>query len=96
MIANGGVLGGERYLSEAGVAQMTTRQTDPAWAEGYGLGWGTGDGWFGHGGALATNMEIEPGRGLITIRLLQGLAAGEAGAELFTAIKERLQTAFSG
>ncbi len=50
---------------------MTTKQTPEALKDAYGLGWSTGGGGFGHGGALATNMSIDPKRGLITIWLVQ-------------------------
>jgi hypothetical protein len=51
---------------------MTTTQIgDPA-KGGYALGWSThGNGIFGHGGALATNMTIDTNRGLITLFLVQ-------------------------
>src|SRR5208283_2415704 len=71
MIASGGVWKGKRYVSEAAVAQMTSKQTGDALKEAYGLGWSTGGGTFGHGGAYATNMTIDPKRGLITIFLVQ-------------------------
>jgi CubicO group peptidase (beta-lactamase class C family) len=70
MILNGGEFQGKRYLSEAAVKEMTTRQTPQAVKENYGLGWSTGD-TFGHGGAHATNMTIDPKRGLILIWLVQ-------------------------
>jgi len=71
MILNGGELDGHRYLSEAAVKQMTTKQTAEALKDGYGLGWSTGGGNFGHGGAFATNMNIDSGRGLITVYMVQ-------------------------
>ncbi|HVE38302.1 MAG TPA: serine hydrolase domain-containing protein [Planctomycetota bacterium] len=71
MVLNGGEWEGKRYLSEAAIKQMTTRQTGETLKESYGLGWSTGGGSFGHGGALATNMNIDPKRGLITIFLVQ-------------------------
>jgi CubicO group peptidase (beta-lactamase class C family) len=71
MILNGGVYQGKRYLSEAAVKEMTTKQTGDALKEAYGLGWSTGGGTFGHGGALATNMTIDPKRGLTTVWMVQ-------------------------
>jgi CubicO group peptidase (beta-lactamase class C family) len=71
MILNGGVFEGKRYLSEAAVKEMTTRQTGENIKESYGLGWSTGGGSFGHGGAYATNMAIDTKRGLITVFLVQ-------------------------
>jgi CubicO group peptidase (beta-lactamase class C family) len=71
MVLGGGVFQGKRYLSEAAVAQMTSKQTGDALKEGYGLGWSTGAGSYGHGGAFATNMSIDAKRGLITVFLVQ-------------------------
>ena len=50
---------------------MTRKQTGDANKEGYGLGWSTGGDKFGHGGAYATSMTIDPKRGLITVFLVQ-------------------------
>ena len=41
MIHGRGVFHGKRYLSEAAVAQMTSKQTGDSITEGYGLGWFT-------------------------------------------------------
>jgi CubicO group peptidase (beta-lactamase class C family) len=71
MILSGGVFEGKRYLSESAVTQMTTRQTPESLKQSYGLGWVTGGGTFGHGGAYATSMTIDPGQSLITIFLVQ-------------------------
>jgi CubicO group peptidase (beta-lactamase class C family) len=71
MILNAGEYQGRRYLSESAVRQLTTKQTGEALKEGYGLGWSTGGGSFGHGGAFATNMSIDPKRNLITVFLVQ-------------------------
>jgi CubicO group peptidase (beta-lactamase class C family) len=71
MVFNGGELDGKRYLSEGAVTQMTSRQTAEGIKNEYGLGWSTGGGGFGHGGAFATNMNIDPKSGLITVFLVQ-------------------------
>jgi CubicO group peptidase (beta-lactamase class C family) len=71
MILNGGVYKEKRYLSEEAIKQMTSKQTGDALKETYGLGWSTGGGTFGHGGAMATNMTIDPKRGLITVWMVQ-------------------------
>ena len=71
MLLNGGELNGKRYLSEAAIKTMTSKQTGDAVNEGYGIGWSTNGKTFGHGGALATNMTIDPKRGLITVFLVQ-------------------------
>jgi CubicO group peptidase (beta-lactamase class C family) len=71
MILNGGTYQGKRYISEGSVRQMTSKQTGDSVPEGYGLGWSTGGGSFGHGGAYSTNMVIDSRRGLIMIFLVQ-------------------------
>ncbi len=70
MVMNGGELDGKRYLSEAAVKEMTSKQTGSL-PDGYGLGWSTGGGNFGHGGAYATNMNIDSNRGLVTVWMVQ-------------------------
>lgn len=71
MLLNGGTLNCKRYLSAAAFKALTTRQTPANLKESYGLGFSVGGGGFGHGGALATNMNIDPTRGLITVWLVQ-------------------------
>ena len=71
MVLGGGEFEGKRILSEAAVKTMTTRHTPESLKEGYGLGWSTGGGTFGHGGAMATNMTVDPAKGLITVYLIQ-------------------------
>jgi len=65
MILNGGTLDGRRYISEAALKQMTSRQTPPEIKDSYGFGWAVGEGWAGHGGAYATNMTVDFKRGLV-------------------------------
>lgn len=82
MILNGGELDGRRYLSEKAVAEMSKRQTPASLKESYGLGWAVqGNGEFGHGGALSTNMTIHKDKGLATIYLVQhqGYAGPDGG-----------------
>ena len=62
-----------RYLSEAAVKQMTSTQTGDLPAS-YGFGWSADKPpgvTFGHGGAYATNMRIDPERQLITVFMVQ-------------------------
>lgn len=94
MVLNGGVLAGKRYLSEAAVTQMTTRQTDQSWQEGYGFGWSAWDDGFGHGGAFATNMEVNRQRGLITIYLVQHEGYPGDGGNCLPAFKQRVVELF--
>ncbi len=79
MVLKGGMWGNTRILSERAVKQMTSRHTGPAIQESYGLGWSVGEGTFGHGGALSTNMTIDSGRDLVTIFLVQH--AGYPGSD---------------
>ncbi len=71
MVLNGGTFEGKRYLSEDAVRQMTSKQTGDNLKDNYGLGWSTGGGTPGHGGAHATNMTIDPKRGLVLVWMVQ-------------------------
>ena len=71
MLLNGGQLDGKRYLSEAAVKQITTRQTPTALPTNYGFGFSTGGTQIGHGGAFSTNSYIDMQHGLIFIWLVQ-------------------------
>lgn len=87
MVLAGGVFGGRRYLSEAAVREMTATQTGDLLSGGqgeggYGFGWSTSrrasadtgtviPGPCGHGGAHAANLAIDPGRGLVTVFMVQ-------------------------
>ncbi len=87
MVLNNGVFAGKRYLSEAAVREMTSKQTGDAVEVEYGYGWAADQGTFGHGGALATNMIIDPARGLITIYLVQHCGFPGEGGKSFLAFK---------
>lgn len=90
MILNGGQLNGKRYVSEASVRQMTSKQTGDLGAN-YGFGFSTSKkvepgsagpapvGGCGHGGAYATNLWIDPDSGLVLVYMVQH--AGYAGAD---------------
>jgi len=71
MLLNRGELDGRRYLSESSLAELTKRQTPESVKNAYGLGFAVGPGWFGHGGAHATNMEIHPDKNLALIWMVQ-------------------------
>jgi CubicO group peptidase (beta-lactamase class C family) len=93
MLLNGGTHGEKRLLSEDAVRQMTSTQTGDLLNKGkgengYGLGLSTSrkaregaviPGTCEHGGAEATNMRIDPERGLITVYMVQH--AGYPGKE---------------
>ena len=91
MILDGGMLDGKRYLSEASVKEMTRKQTGPAIQEGYGLGWSTGGGSFGHGGAYSTNMTIDSNTGLIYIWMVQHAGYPKDGNQSQAAFRKAAQ-----
>lgn len=95
MILNGGVLDGKRYLSEAAVRQMTSRQTPSALPTNYGLGWSTGSGEFGHGGAYATSMTIDHQHGLVFIWMVQHADFPGDGAKSRDAFMQAARAAFA-
>ncbi|HYH63747.1 MAG TPA: serine hydrolase domain-containing protein [Urbifossiella sp.] len=71
MVLNGGELGGKRVLSAAAVKEMTTRQTPAEMKESYGLGWAVGGDGYGHGGAWATNLWLNPSAGRVYVWMVQ-------------------------
>jgi CubicO group peptidase (beta-lactamase class C family) len=95
MILKGGAMDGKRYLSEAAVRQMTSRQTPEALTTSYGLGWSTGKGEFGHGGAYATNMTIDTQHGLIFIWMVQHAGFPGDGAKSRDAFMQAAKAAFA-
>jgi CubicO group peptidase (beta-lactamase class C family) len=85
VIFNGGVLDGRRYLTEAAIKQMTSKQTPDAVTKKYGFGWGTDDGESGHGGAYGTNMLIDTRRGFVFIWMVQHASFPGDGAKSWDA-----------
>ena len=87
MLLNGGQLDGKRYISEKALQTMTAKQTGDL-PTSYGLGWSAGKNpgdSFGHGGAYATNMSVDPRAGIATIYLVQvagGYPNGDAGKKV--------------
>ena len=71
MLLNGGELDGKRYLSEASVKALTSRQTPADLQQSYGFGFSVSPTHFGHGGAYSTNTTAHTDRGLITLWLVQ-------------------------
>jgi CubicO group peptidase (beta-lactamase class C family) len=88
MVLAGGVYQGKRLLSEAAVREMTSRQTGPGIKQSYGLGWATGGGKFGHGGAYATNLTIDPQRGLVLVFMVQHAGFPGDGAKSLAAFQQ--------
>ncbi len=95
MILNGGEMNGKRYLSENAIREMISKQTGNL-PDGYGLGWSTGGGNFGHGGAYATNMNIDTnhGDGLITIWMVQHAGYPLNGDQAYGAFRQAADAAF--
>jgi CubicO group peptidase (beta-lactamase class C family) len=80
MLLHDGELDGKRYLSAESVSELSKRQTPMTVKENYGLGFSINGDAFGHGGAHATNMEIHPSKGLVTVWMVQhGGFPGEGG-----------------
>jgi CubicO group peptidase (beta-lactamase class C family) len=96
MVLNGGTLDGVRVLSEAAVKEMTTRQTPAPLKESYGLGWAVGGGTFGHGGAFATNMTIDPKRGLVYVFLVQHAGFPGDGSKAQAAFRAAAEASVGG
>lgn len=94
MLLNGGTLDGKKYLSEDALKEMSKRQTPASLKDSYGLGNSVGDGWYGHGGAYATNMEINTKQGLTFIWLVQHAGFPGDGNKAQGAFKSAAQKQF--
>lgn len=70
MLLNGGQLNGKRYISEVALKQLQTKQTGEG-LNAYSLGFQLNGTSFGHGGAYATNMSIDPAKGIAMIFMVQ-------------------------
>jgi len=75
---------------------MTRRQTGDGIKENYGFGLSTGGGTIGHGGAYATNMTIDPRRGLIYVFMVQHAGFPRGGDQSLSAFKKAAEQRFSG
>jgi CubicO group peptidase (beta-lactamase class C family) len=71
MILNKGEFEGRRYLTEASVKAMTTKETSSAIKMDYGFGLMTGGDKASHGGAAGTHMLINQRLGLVTVYMVQ-------------------------
>jgi CubicO group peptidase (beta-lactamase class C family) len=87
MILNDGVFEGKRYLSHSAIHELTRKQTPEPLKDGYGLGWATGGGTVGHGGAYSTGMNIDRDRGLIYVFLVQHAGFPGNGAQSYETFK---------
>jgi CubicO group peptidase (beta-lactamase class C family) len=95
VILNGGVCDGKRLLSEDAVLQLTRRQTAPDIKDSYGLGFAVGADWCGHGGAYATNMQIDRRRGLVFVWMVQHNRFPGNGGKSQEIFKQAALTAFA-
>ncbi|MEP6671252.1 MAG: serine hydrolase domain-containing protein [Chthoniobacter sp.] len=71
MLLRNGEYDGKRYLSDASVKQMTSRQTPDALKSSYGFGYAVNGATFGHGGAYSTNISVDPQLGLVLVFMVQ-------------------------
>lgn len=94
LLLNGGEIDGRRYLSEAAVKQMTSKQTGADLKDGYGYGFSTGGTTFGHGGAHSTNMTVDTQRGLVTVWMVQHAGFPNDGAKAQGAFHQAAMAAF--
>ncbi len=94
MLLRGGELDGQRLLSEAAVKEMTKRQTPDSVKESYGFGLSVGKDSFGHGGAEATNMDINFSKGLIFVWMVQHAGFPADGEKAQGAFKQAAMARF--
>ncbi len=87
MLLNGGMHNGKRILTEAAIKELASKQTGDSIKVSYGLGFSTGGGSFGHGGAYATNMNIDTKRGLVTVWMVQHNGFPGNGAQALGAFR---------
>jgi len=96
MILNQGELDGRRYLTAESVRKMTSKQTGDAIEDGYGFGWMTKDGAFGHSGSLNTQSSIDTATGLLTVLLVQQKRFIANGTNLKGDFKRAAKARFAG
>jgi len=71
MLLRAGEMDGKRYLSEAAVKQMTSKQTPDEVKSSYGFGYAVNGATFGHGGAYSTNLSVDSQFGLVLVFMVQ-------------------------
>lgn len=94
MLLNKGKSGDKQLLTEAAVAELSKKQTPDALKDNYGLGFSVGGGSFGHGGALATNMNIDTKHGLVTVWLVQHAGFPNDGGKAQGAFRKAAEDKF--
>ena len=68
---NGGIYEGARILAPESVELVTTAKIDTSGGGGYGYGWSTTEGTYGHGGSDGTDAWIDPEREIIGLVFTQ-------------------------
>lgn len=96
MALNGGTLDGKRVLSEEAVKEMTRQTVAPEAKGSYGVGWSLGGGTFGHGGALSTNMTVDPKKGRVYVWLVQHAGYPGDGGKAYDAFRKAADEHFGG
>lgn len=95
MLLGDGVFEGKRILSTQAVREMSSRQTPANVDERYGLGCTVNGTSFGHGGAHATNMSIDPASGLATVWMVQHAGFPGNGGQSLGAFQKAASEAFA-
>ncbi|MCC7492038.1 MAG: beta-lactamase family protein [Fimbriimonadaceae bacterium] len=96
MVLRGGELDGRRYLSEAAVELMTTRQTASDLPECYGLGWSVGPETASHGGACGSYHAVDWRHGLVLVYHIQHSGWLHDGPEAGGAFGQAARAAYGG
>ncbi|MDR3404585.1 MAG: serine hydrolase [Chthoniobacter sp.] len=71
MLLRGGEYDGKRYLSEAAIKAMTSKQTPEPLKDKYGFGYAVDGPAFGHGGAYSTHFSVDTQFGLVLVFMVQ-------------------------
>ena len=95
MLLNDGMWEGKRLLSVEAVRELSKRQTPANLKESYGLGCAVNGDSFGHGGAFATNMNIDRAKGLVTVWLVQHAGFPGDGKSAQGAFRKAAETEFA-
>ena len=95
MLLNDGMWEGKRLLSVEAVRELSKRQTPETLKESYGLGCAVNGESFGHGGAFATNMNIDRAKGLVTVWLVQHAGFPGDGKSAQGAFRKAAETEFA-
>ncbi|MBA4017043.1 MAG: serine hydrolase [Pirellula sp.] len=95
MLLNDGLWEGKRVLSVEAVRELSKRQTPENLKESYGLGCSVNGEQFGHGGAFATNMNIDRANGLVTVWLVQHAGFPGDGKSAQAAFRKAAETEFA-